>query len=178
MMRYSGREKVDRSRSREAPSTVIGSRSRSASSQFVSSFWGSVGRPEGSRQVPFEAAAYLPIAFTSRLLETGPIHDRDPAPALRDETGDLESARHETDGGPLDPQHRSQELVRQAQVVLTDSVMRGENPPAAARFDPMDGIAGHYLKCLRQQSLRVTQKQLPNAGPSAERIAQRSNGYS
>src|SRR4051794_29358356 len=64
------------------------------------------------------------VAVAAGRLQRRPIPDGDAAPAVADHSRPLQRARGDTDGGPVNAEHESEELLRHLKRVAVRAIMR------------------------------------------------------
>src|SRR5437773_12266328 len=86
-----------------------------------------------------------PVAFARSRLEGFAVHDRDVAAAILDESGLLQGPGDERHGWTARAQHHRDELLRQRELILADTILSEQQPARKALFDRVRDVAGGRL---------------------------------
>jgi hypothetical protein len=98
------------------------------------------------------------VAFACGVFERYPINDFDSSPpVVPDDTRRLEPGDSRRYGRPPNPEHLSQELLRQRNDVGIGVVLREQQPPAQTLLGTVEGIACRRLLDLDDDRLRTAQ---------------------
>ena len=93
------------------------------------------------------------VALACRLFQALPVENRDPPVGVFDQPGFLQSARHNRHRGPRRPQHHRQKLMAEVKLILTDAIVRHQQPTTAALLHRMQRHTAGRLHHQHQQAL-------------------------
>jgi hypothetical protein len=123
---------------------------------------------KGMGQQALKAAADFAIALAGGAFEASPVRHGDAASALPDQPFLVKHPHDRANRGALGTNDLGEELMRERQGVLPQSIMATENPAAAPRFDAVNGIAGNSVQKLIYQSFSVVKDQPSNIRTSRD----------
>jgi hypothetical protein len=107
------------------------------------------------------------VALARRALEPFSMQDDDFAATAPDQPSPLQRCGGAIQRWAPDAEHLTQELLRNAQIVVADPVQRHEEPPTQALFDGVRAIARSRLREHRHRRPCITQQQVRERSSTA-----------
>jgi hypothetical protein len=128
----------------------------------------SLNRSRGWPQEGVEPLSYDGVALTRCLFEAGSVENLNFSPTIVDKAGLLHRLRCKRHRFAIGTQHVRQELVRVWQLCAIGPIMHHKEPSAYSLFRCMQGIARDSLLNLRQQRLRIADKEIAHVFTALE----------